>query len=160
MQIQETILVVDDDARVLQAFGRALTLIGYAVLTADSGEQGIEIYAHERPDVVITDVRMPQVDGFAVLQRVREHNPDAEVILITGHGDMEMAIAALRAGASDFVVKPVVADQLEIALQRAQKRLRLRRKLHTLQTTSRPHKTAVNHIVGEANSFKNLRAFV
>ncbi len=128
---QETILIADDDARVLDTFARNLQLSGYTVLTATGGEEAIQIYTQEHPDIVLADVRMPQVDGFQVLDTIHEHIPEAEVILVTGHGDMDTAISALRAGASDFIPKPIEKGVLNTALKRARERIRLRRELRT-----------------------------
>jgi C4-dicarboxylate-specific signal transduction histidine kinase len=127
------ILVVDDDPRVLKTFARNLKVIGYGVMTATDGDEALQVYRQERPDVVLVDVRMPRTDGFGVLAAIREQNAEAEVILVTGHGDMGVAIEALRAGASDFIPKPVEATTLETALRRADERLRLKRKLRAAQ---------------------------
>jgi PAS domain S-box-containing protein len=135
--MNHTILVVDDDPRILQTFARNLKATGHKVLTAPDGEEALQIYRREQPTIALVDVRMPHIDGFDVLQAVRKLNPDAEVILITGHGDMEMAIEALRAGASDFIPKPVRPDVLRTALQRAKSRLRLKEELTTAQEALR-----------------------
>ena len=97
--MQETILVIDDDKRILQTFARNLKLAGYSVLTANTGENGIQVYKEQWPDIVLVDVRMPQINGFEVLQAIRDLDAQAEVILVTGHGDVDMAISALRATA-------------------------------------------------------------
>ena len=135
--MRHTILVVDDDPRILQTFARNLEAAGYTVLTAPDGEEALQIYRREQPALALVDVRMPRMDGFDVLQAIRKLNPDAEVILITGHGDMEMAIEALRAGASDFIPKPARPDVLRTALQRAESRLRLKEELMTAQEALR-----------------------
>lgn len=131
--MNEKILIVDDDERILQTFGRHLRLKGYTVLTATNGIEGLELFSQEQPEVVFADVRMPPPDGFALLRTIRERKADAEVILITGHGDMELAVNALRAGASDFISKPIESNELEAALYRVHERLRLKRELHTAQ---------------------------
>ncbi len=125
----EKILIVDDDARVLRTFSRNLSLEGYTVLTADSGQSALDLYALEHPEIVLVDVRMPYMDGFEVLAAIRERDPESEVILVTGHGDVDMTIAALRAGASDFIPKPVEKATLQAALRRSRERLRLQREL-------------------------------
>lgn len=131
--MNEKVLIVDDDERILQTFGRHLRLKGYTVLTAASGSEALVLFSQEQPEVVFADVRMPPPDGFALLQVIRENKTDAEVILITGHGDMELAVNALRAGASDFIPKPIESNELEAALYRVQERLRLKRELHAAQ---------------------------
>ncbi len=135
--MKHAILVVDDDPRILQTFARNLKATGYEVLTAPEGAEALQVYRREQPAIALVDVRMPGLDGFDVLQAIRKLNPEAEVILITGHGDMEMAIEALRAGASDFIPKPARPDVLRTALQRAESRLRLKEELTTAQEALR-----------------------
>ncbi len=127
--MSEKILVVDNDERALQTFARNLASEGYTVLTASEGQQALHTYEREWPDIALVDVHMPHMDGFAVLQAILKCNPEAEVILITNHGDWNTAIAALRAGASDFIPKPVEQEVLNAALQRVQERLRLKQEL-------------------------------
>jgi signal transduction histidine kinase len=127
--MKEKVLVVDDDRRVLRTFARNLTLAGYEVLTAGGGEEALDIYHRHKPAIVLLDVRMPPPDGFAVLQAIREQSPNAEVILVTGHGDMGMAVDALRAGASDFITKPIEPEILSSAMHNAHERLMLKREL-------------------------------
>ncbi len=136
-QEQTQILVVDDDARVLDTFSRNLNLAGYPVITASNGQAALETYREAHPDITLVDVRMPYMDGFEVLRAIRERDPEAEVILVTGHGDMEMAIAALREGASDFIPKPVEQATLNAALRHAKERLRLKRELRAAQAALR-----------------------
>jgi PAS domain S-box-containing protein len=129
--MDQRVLVVDDDARVRRTFSRNLTLEDYSVVTAADGEEALEVYEQEQPDIALVDVRMPHLDGFQVLEAIRTEDPEAEVILVTGHGDMDTAIEALRAGASDFISKPVERRALEAALRRAEERLRMKRELTT-----------------------------
>lgn len=102
---------------------------GYDVITALSGEEGVGKYETESPDIVLTDIKMPGMDGIEVLQKVKSIDEDAQVIIITGHGDIENAIEALKYGASDFINKPVRDDILAIALERAKEKLEIKRKL-------------------------------
>ena len=125
-----SILIADDDRRVLDAFARNLDHAGHRVWTAAGGREALEIYQEASPDVALVDIRMPQVDGLQVLAAIREQDPQAEVILTTGHGDRNLVIAALRAGASDFISKPIDQVTLDAALHRVQRRIRLREELH------------------------------
>jgi C4-dicarboxylate-specific signal transduction histidine kinase len=134
MPAKRTILITDDDERILETLSRNLTLEGHQVVTARNGQEAIECYKRERPDIVLVDVRMPKINGFEVLARLRALNEGAEVILVTGHGDIQMTIDALRAGASDFISKPVDHETLTAGLARADKRLQLRERLHAAQT--------------------------
>ncbi|MFO7558228.1 MAG: response regulator [Desulfobacterales bacterium] len=123
------ILLIDDEQTSVSVLAFSLRSDGYDVLTAASGEQGLEIFDRELPDIVITDIRMPGMDGIEVLKKIKERSHPAEVIIITGHGDIENAIDSLKYGASDFINKPIRAENLSLALQRAENKLDLRAKL-------------------------------
>ena len=98
-----------------------LEAYGYLVLTAENGSEGIEIFAKEKPAIVITDIKMPGIDGLAVLQRIKDLDPQAGVIVITGHGDAELAQRALENDAVDFIPKPINRKALDAALKKAEK---------------------------------------
>jgi PAS domain S-box-containing protein len=137
--VDTKILLVDDETRILQTFARTLRLGGYTVITAASGQEGLALYHQEQPDIVLLDLRMPGMDGLEVLQAIREDDLEANVILCTAHGDKEAVIEALRAGASDFLPKPIDQVTLESALRRAEERMRLKRKLRASQEALRRH---------------------
>ncbi len=121
------ILVIDDEVPTLKMFGLLLEALGHEPLAAESGEEGLIRFDRERPDVVLTDIKMPGIDGMDVLRALKEADPRSEVIVITGHGDMELAIEALHLDATDFINKPVRREALEHALARAEERIRLKR---------------------------------
>ncbi len=123
------ILLIDDEEDILAVLSLSLKSEGYDVITASSGEKGLEEFEREFPPIVLTDLKMPGMDGIDVLKRVKNTNPDTEVIVISGHGDMDSAIDALRYGASDFVKKPVREEALQRALKRAKEKLVIREKL-------------------------------
>ena len=154
----EKILIVDDDPRVLRTFARNLAVSGYEVLTASRGDEALQVYDREEPVISMIDVRMPDMDGFALLRAIRERNPTAEVILVTGHGDMSIAIDALRAGASDFIPKPVGQVTLETALQRAQGRLHLKRELRAAQQALQEHATELEERNADLDAFAHTVA--
>ncbi|MBN1179901.1 MAG: response regulator [Anaerolineae bacterium] len=137
--METKVLVIDDEVRVLETFARTLGLAGYAALTAGSGPEGLAVYASEQPDVVMLDMRMPGMDGLEVLHALRTSDPEANVIVVTGHGDEEALIAALRAGASDFLPKPINTVALESAMRRAEERVHLKQKLRASQEELRQH---------------------
>ena len=112
------ILLVDDELLVREELGAILEELGYAVITAADGEEGLELFRRERPDMVITDVRMPRRDGLSLAMTIRSEAPAVPVTIITGHGTEDMAIKALRAGVTDFVKKPVRLEDLNAALAR------------------------------------------
>lgn len=120
------LLLVDDEEGIRTVLSLVLADMGHDVRTAANGNEALALL-HDRPaDVVLTDVRMPGMDGLALLAAVREAWPDTGVIMLTGHGDMELAVKSLRLGATDFLTKPVGDEALAVALDRAFERRRLR----------------------------------
>jgi len=112
-------LIVDDDPGLLQFLEKRLASWGYAVATAVNGRQGIEVIRSKLPDVVITDLYMPDGDGFELLRRVRETDPDLPIVIMSGQGDLGDAIQALRLGAWDYITKPIAEmSLLHLAIER------------------------------------------
>ncbi|MBW1888842.1 MAG: response regulator [Deltaproteobacteria bacterium] len=106
-----------------------LTDSGYQVLTAKNGEEGLQIFREMKPRIVLTDIKMPGMDGIELLQRIKKESPDTEVIMITGHGDMDVAIESLKFDATDFIAKPIHDGALDIALRRANEKISLKKKI-------------------------------
>ena len=127
--MDEKILLADDEEGIRKVLGISLADSGYEVLTAENGEAAFEIFQRVKPQIVLTDIKMPGMDGIELLQKIKLENPDTEVIMITGHGDMDLAIRSLKHDATDFVTKPINDDVLEIALKRAHERIDMRRQL-------------------------------
>lgn len=121
--------MIDDEETIVRVMAMSLRSDGHEVVTALSGEEGLSVFRETSPDLVLTDIKMPGMDGIEVLRKVREQDPDAEVIIITGHGDIENAIEALKFGASDFINKPVRNDVLTVAIQRAEDKRSIKRRL-------------------------------
>jgi len=129
----DSVLVIDDEDVPRELLKELLEMSGHRVLTAKSGEEGLLSFDPERQSLVITDLRMPGADGLEVLRRVREIDPLIPVVVVTGHGDLETAIRALRQGAFDLIQKPINPELLLKAARRAMEHVRLRRfeKEHT-----------------------------
>lgn len=123
------ILLVDDEAGIRTVLGLALADSGFEVTTAENGDAALRLFRELKPPIVLTDIKMPDMDGIELLQRIKIESPDTEVIMFTGHGDMELAIKSLKYDATDFVTKPINDDVLEIALKRARERIVMRRQL-------------------------------
>ena len=123
------ILIVDDEESICRVLSIALTDSGYQVLTAKNGEEALCIFRERQTPIVLTDIKMPGMDGVQLLRKIKEENPDTEVIMITGHGDMELAIQSLKFDATDFITKPINTEALEIALKRANEKITLKTKL-------------------------------
>ncbi len=123
------VLLIDDDPGILKVMTIALEDEGHTVISANDGESGVDLFASDSPDVVVTDIRMPGIDGMEVLRRIKEMDPDREVIVATAFSDMNYAVRALQLDASDFIIKPISEQALMVALKRAQERFSMRRDL-------------------------------
>jgi len=124
------VLVIDDEQPILELLEISLISEGYEVLIADNGKEGLKIFEEEQDiKLVLTDIRMPGIDGIEVLKRIKTIDKEAEVIVVTGHGDMDSAIAALQYGASDFISKPIRDEALLIALKRAEEKIFINKQL-------------------------------
>jgi DNA-binding NtrC family response regulator len=113
------ILLVDDDTAVLNSLAEALGDVGLEVTTAESGEAALGKLAEIAPDLVLSDIRMPGLDGIQLLKVVRERAPSVDVILMTAYDDMPTVVRAMREGAFDFLVKPINLHELEEVLRKA-----------------------------------------
>ena len=123
------VLVIDDERPILEMLELSLSSEGYEVLTAENGEIALELFMEHRPRLVLTDIKMPGIDGLEVLRRIKDMDDEVEVIVITGHGDMNTAVSALKYGASDFVTKPLRDEVLMVAIERANKKIAMNRQL-------------------------------
>ncbi len=119
------VLVVDDQEMHAQAVAESLTRIGYDCTIATSGQDGLKQIENEDYDIVITDLRMEGVDGLAILRKAKMELPDAEVVLVTGHGDIKTAVAAMQGGAATYLTKPVDISELRSVVEKYTQRHRL-----------------------------------
>ena len=124
-----TILLVDDEPGIRKVLAISLQDSGYEVHTAANGNDALQLFKNINPPIVLTDIKMPDTDGIELLRKIKEVSPDTEVIMFTGHGDMELAIKSLKYEATDFVTKPINDEVLEIALKRARERISMRRQI-------------------------------
>ncbi|WP_461210778.1 response regulator [Desulfocurvus sp. DL9XJH121] len=116
------VLLVDDERAFLAVMSKRLDKRGFEVACAESGEAALDRVADAIPDVVVLDMRMPGMDGLAALCAIRRAAPGAEVIILTGHADMDAAMAGMRAGAFDYLVKPADIEELTCKIQDAYQR--------------------------------------
>ncbi len=115
------ILVVDDEAKMRRLLEIMLTQMGYEVLQAGDGEEALAVCAEQAIDLVITDLRMPKLDGIGLLKQLREQLYELPVIVVTAYGTVESAVDAMKYGASDYIVRPFEFDAVEAAVKRALK---------------------------------------
>jgi two-component system response regulator HydG len=123
---QIRVLVVDDEASARSGLEKLLRQSGYVVDTAKDGKEALALVAENSPEVVLTDLKMPEMDGMTLLAKLRESDRDLPVIVATAFGDVTSAVAAMRAGASDYLTKPIDIDALLVAIERARERHALR----------------------------------
>ena len=119
------VLIVDDEPQVRSVLTDVFQLAGYLTRVAENGREGLERFMAERVPLVLTDIRMPIMDGIDFFKHVRAVDPDTAVIILTGVGEIKIAIETLKAGAADFIMKPVNLEELMIAAERALERRRL-----------------------------------
>jgi signal transduction histidine kinase len=125
----DPILLVDDEPGIRKVLSITLNDSGYDVISAADGQEALELFKKHRPSIVLTDIKMPGMDGIELLQALKAEDSEVEVIMITGHGDMDLAINSLKNRATDFITKPINDDILEIALKRARERIQMRGQL-------------------------------
>ena len=144
-----TILVIDDETATLTMFRLFLSAYGYDVLTAEDGPRGLQLFDQEQPSVVFTDLKMPVMDGFDVIRTIKKKAPTTEVVVITGHGDMDLVLQALNLEATDFINKPIERQALDTALARVQERLRDKDAEREQLTLKREKPVAVMMVAGK-----------
>ena len=129
------ILIVDDDAQVREVLHQIFLSASYDCLLAGNGQEGLDVFRAARPPLILTDLKMPVMDGIALIEGVRREDTDTAIIVLTGAPDVRTAIDSLKLGAYDFIMKPVNVDELLFAAERALERRQLlieRREYHTL----------------------------
>jgi two-component system nitrogen regulation response regulator NtrX len=131
--VSPRVLIIDDERNIRRTFAMVLTAEGFTVDVAESGEDGLERCQAERPDVAVIDVRLPGMDGIEVLRRLREHDTELPVIMISGHGTIATAVEATRHGAFDFIEKPLSKERLLVAIRNALDRRDLGREVRALR---------------------------
>lgn len=122
------IVIIDDEEDIREITSITLEDAGYQVATAQDGEAGLTMCREISPQIVVTDIRMPKMDGIGVLSALKQEMPETEVIVVTAFGEMDVAIQALRLDASDFITKPIGNDALLLALDRARERYTARKR--------------------------------
>ncbi len=128
------ILVIDDDAVIRNSVERALTSSGYQVRTAEDGRTGLEAAVADAPDLVLLDLRLPDIDGFEVLASIRTQVPSSPVVVITAYASIDVAVRAVRMGAEDLLAKPFKPDQLRVTVRNVLRKSLLDEQVQHLRT--------------------------
>src|SRR5580698_8822156 len=153
--MQARVLVVDDHMALAETLAEGLSERAYeAVACASSSEAAIRL-ERERFDALVTDLRMPEVDGMGLLARSRASAPGRPVIVMTAYGAIETAIEAIRQGAYHYLTKPFLVDELALFVDRAIDEARLRREARTLRSAMR-HESALDHLVGASAGMREI----
>jgi DNA-binding NtrC family response regulator len=153
------VLVVDDEKLIRWSVAERLQRDGYEVLSAESGEQALEIVAATPPDLMLLDVRLPGIDGVQTLEKALSIHPDLAVLMMSAHSTVDIAVDAMKHGAVDFLVKPFPFQALDAAVERAIATARTRRQIATL-TSERRGTSALQAIVGTSAAMEQVRSMI
>lgn len=148
-----TILIIDDERAIRKTLTEILTFEGYTIDEAADGEEGLQRFKAKTYDVVLCDIKMPKIDGLEFLQKAVELNPDVPIIMISGHGNIETAVEAVKKGAYDFIQKPPDLNRLLITIRNAQERNTLVNETKTL----RRKVSKVQDMIGESGPIRKIK---
>jgi len=149
------VLLADDDDSLRRVQEFQLTQAGFAVTTCADGDSALESFRDDLHDLVVTDIRMPGLDGLELLKRLHAISPETPVVVITGHGTIETAVEAMKQGAFDFLTKPFPADKLRLTLERAHKMANLQRENRELRRAVE-RTFAFDNLVGSSVSMRRM----
>ena len=156
MALQPTILLADDEPLERGSLSLLLQQEGYLVTTVEDGLAALSLLEQKRFDIVLTDIRMPNMTGMELLKQIKKRNIDSEVILITAYGEIKDAVEATKAGAYNFVEKNQNMDEeLKLTIKRAIERLGLIRENRTLKTVLN-HRNRFHHIIGQSSQMQEV----
>jgi len=148
-----TLLIIDDEKAIRKTLSEILSFEGYKIDEALDGEEGLKKFKEKTYDVVLCDIKMPKIDGMEFLQKATEANPDVPVIMISGHGNIETAVEAVKKGAYDFIQKPPDLNRLLITIRNAMERNKLVSETKTLKRRV----SKVQEMIGESVPIKQIK---
>ena len=149
------ILVVDDELILRDSLEAALKTSGYEVLTARTGEEGLDLFHKENPDLILLDHWLPGINGDEVLRRIKEEDSNIPIIIMTAQGSIEMAVNSMKMGAFDFLIKPFDLEQVEDLIKKGLERVRLRKEVEWLRAQYQ-EKFRSGGIVGVSHKMKEV----
>lgn len=150
-----SILIVDDEQEIRDSLSEVLTDEGFLTYTAENGAVALEMMKEIHYDIIISDIKMPELDGVTLLQKVKEQAPDTFVILVTSYGSTETAINAMRMGAIDYILKPIDFDELILRIKNIDLHKELLREVRFLRQEISA-KYNYEHIIGESIAMKRM----
>lgn len=148
-----SLLIIDDEKAIRKTLNEILSFEGYTIDEASDGEEGLQKFKAKTYDVVLCDIKMPKLDGLEFLQKAVEINPDVPVIMISGHGNIETAVEAVKKGAYDFIQKPPDLNRMLITIRNAQERKSLVSETKVL----RRRVTKVQEMIGDSPAIKKIK---
>lgn len=128
-----SILLVDDEEDILSVLKFVLEKEGYQVATAPSGEEALKLMDKNYFDIVLSDLRMPGIDGIQLLERVKELSPSTDVVIMTAYASIDSAVTAIKKGASDYIVKPFINEDVKMRLKRILEHKSLQKEVEALR---------------------------
>ncbi|TET20543.1 MAG: sigma-54-dependent Fis family transcriptional regulator, partial [Candidatus Cloacimonadota bacterium] len=146
-----SILIVDDDKYILNIFSRLLTEKAYTALTAVNGKKALQILARKEIDIVITDVKMPEMDGIQLLREIKDKYPAIDVVMISGYGSINDAVKSMKQGATDYILKPFSLDEVLLKIENICKR----KKKH-ISKKEMKDVTPFPNIIAESKTMKEI----
>jgi DNA-binding NtrC family response regulator len=155
----EKILIVDDEKSLLDLLSRVFTKEGYQVQTTTSAQRAMEIIEKEDLDLLIADIRLPEMSGMEILKRCREIRPDVPVIMITAYGNMKQAIEALKMGALDYIIKPFDIEELKITVAKGMEKRRLEQENLLLKREIR-ERYSFENMIGKSRAMQEIFALI
>tara|TARA_B110000503_G_C7146390_1_gene413181 strand:+ start:394 stop:1560 length:1167 start_codon:yes stop_codon:yes gene_type:complete len=153
-----TILVVDDDRPIRSTLKEILEFEKFKVEDAEDGQMAIDKIQKNNYDLILCDIKMPKMDGIEVLQKIQELKPEIPVVMISGHGDIETAVGAIKLGAFDFIAKPLDLNRLLVTVRNALDRNELVEE--TKQLRKKVYKSKLNDIIGESEPIMAVKAMI
>jgi len=155
------ILIVDDEPLVRRSLSELLTLSGYVVSAASNGKEALALLKDYTADIVITDIKMPEMDGTQLLKEIKSLHPDVPVILITGYGSIENAVEAIKQGAYDYITKPIVDSEIKIVMERLIKQRQLQEEnIKLKEELSHTQRECFHNIIGKSQKMQKIYTLI
>jgi len=153
---KEKIVIIDDEKNIAELCKRVLQEDGHEPFIAVSGEEGIELIAREKPRLVVLDIMLPQMDGMAVLEKIKAFDPSIQVIMITAFASVQSAVEAMKRGACDYLSKPFIPDELKIVVQKAIENVKLKEAL-SYRREKEAQEFTIDNIIGNCPQIKAIK---
>jgi len=153
------VLIIEDEVSLARNLSTYLQRFEYDVHVAGSGLEGLAEIDRFRPEVILLDYNLPGIDGLETLSRIRKADPQVQVVMMTGHGNVELAVSAMKAGAADYLTKPLALSELKLLLERLFSQSRLAGTLD-YYTQREAHDSGLDKIIGESAPMQELRKTV